>query len=127
MRRQEWYDSAETLDSNDYRIDNIHFTQGGIRRSEDVGDPDQLQEFAENTHWATFGADQAAWTHMEADLPTLRGVYESYRRGGYTGPMSFYVATEPNGNVQVLLRVGGAGDRRRSHDDAPPSVLWKWT
>jgi hypothetical protein len=116
-----------TLESNDYRIDDIHFTQGGIRRSEEVGDPDQLQQWVENSHWGSFGADQAAWTHMEADLPNLRRVYESYRRGGYEGPMSFYVATEPNGNVQVLLRVGRAGDRRRSLEDAPPSVLWKWT
>ncbi|WP_040669148.1 hypothetical protein, partial [Nitrolancea hollandica] len=120
---------SETLDNNDPRIDDIHFTQGGIVRSKEVGDLDEFNTYV-NTDWVVW-ADQLGrqWDDMVRELPTLRETYEAYWRGGYEGPMSFYVAEGGDWaerKLMVLLRAGRSGDRRRAGGEAPPSVLWTW-
>jgi hypothetical protein len=129
--RQQGQPETEVLDNNDTRIDDIHFApQGEIKRSKEVGELDEFNQYL-NTDWVVW-TDQLGrqWDDMVRELPTLRETYESYRRGGYNGPMSFYVAEGVDWaekKLLVLLRVGKAGDRRRGGEEAPPSVLWTWT
>ena len=55
---------TETLDNNDARIDDIHFTQGGIVPSKEVGDLDAFNTYL-NTDWVVW-ADQLGrqWDDM---------------------------------------------------------------
>jgi hypothetical protein len=125
MAQDHWWESFETLDDSDYRINDIHFTQGAVLQSRQFSDLDELKTFLENDSpeytWPPH--DRSVWTHLEGDLSRLGEVYQAYQRR-YSGEMSFYVAGESN-KLYVLLRVGRAGGRRRS-EDAPPSVLWAY-